>query len=106
MVGPSDPLSGHLKDVEKLLVAMHKNRATEMRLLGGARPSFKISEKWHDVGNRPLRDEELRRMLQEVLSTDLTSEELLASYEFPGYGPFLIRVFLSDGHPAMTAFKG
>lgn len=94
-----------LKDIEKLLVAMKKNCALELRVVADTRPSFNIRGTWHDVGNRPLQDAEVRRMFGEIDPADAFApgRETRVVCTVPDHGDFLVRASLVDGKPGFTA---
>ncbi len=103
-----DPATPSLKDAEKLLVAMRRNKASELIVAGEARPSFRVSGVWHSVGNRNLSAAEVRNLVGELLTpTDAkaaaSGEDVLASYSLPGVGEFLIEASTRSGTPRFTA---
>lgn len=100
-----DELFGELKDIEKLLVAMKRNHASAIRVVADARPSFQVNGEWVCVGNRPLRDGEVRRMFAEIHKTDpfVSGADVAVSCTVSSYGTFLISASLVDGKPGFSA---
>lgn len=97
-----------MRDGDKLLIAMSRNKASDMQVFCGKRLGFKVAGKWHYVGNRDLREMDIRGCLDGILTADqldqvLAGDDIQLSYGIPGHGEFFLRVFLRDGTPAISA---
>jgi len=104
---PEEPSQQQWKAMEKLFIAMTKNRASDLHLKPGMRPSFRIATVLHDVGNRPLQVEETKRMIYEILTEAQIEQyerelDLDFAYSIPGYGRYRINIFHDRGVPAMA----
>ena len=91
-----------LKDIEKLFAAMSKNRASDLHLKAGLRPIFRISTALHEVGNKILTSDDIRRMIYEIMSDKQQDryETLMDcdfAYSLEGAGRFRINVFHDRG---------
>jgi twitching motility protein PilT len=95
------------KDMEKLFIAMAKNKASDLHLKPGMRPAFRIATVLHDVGNRPLKIDEVQRMIYEILTEQQIEQyerelDLDFAYSIAGYGRYRINCFHDRGMPAMA----
>ncbi|MEK7467220.1 MAG: PilT/PilU family type 4a pilus ATPase [Planctomycetota bacterium] len=95
------------KDMEKLFIAMTKNKASDLHLKPGMRPVFRIATVLHDVGNRPLKYDEVKRMIYEILSESQIDQyerelDLDFAYSIQGYGRYRVNIFHDRGNPAMA----
>ncbi|NUN50298.1 MAG: PilT/PilU family type 4a pilus ATPase [Candidatus Brocadiae bacterium] len=93
--------------MEKLFIAMTKNKASDLHLKPGMRPSFRIATVLHDVGNRPLKIDEVKRMIYEILSEEQIEQyerelDLDFAYSITGYGRYRVNCFHDRGQPAMA----
>lgn len=96
-----------LKDIEKLFAAMAKNRASDLHLKAGLRPIFRISTALHEVGNKIMTSDDIRRMIYEIM-TDKQQEKYEQTmdcdfaYSLEGAGRFRINVFHDRGTCAVA----
>ena len=70
---------------------MTKNKASDLHLKPGMRPSFRIATVLHDVGNRPLKLDEVKRMIYEILTEQQIEQferelDLTSRTAFPATG--------------------
>jgi twitching motility protein PilT len=98
----------HLKDIEKLFYAMGKNRSSDLHLKGGLRPIMRISTVLHEVGNRVLTNDDVKRMSYEIISEKQKAyfEEyrgLDFAYSLEDGSRFRINVFMDRGNVAVAA---
>ncbi len=104
---PEEQAQVQWKDMEKLFIAMTKNKASDLHLKPGMRPSFRIATVLHDVGNRPLKIDEVKRMIYEILSEEQIEQyerelDLDFAYSITGYGRYRVNCFHDRGQPAMA----
>ncbi len=97
-----------LKEIEKVMVAAAKHKASDLHLKAGQKPILRINTELHDVGNRALSADEVRKMIQEILSPKQarTLEEELGldfAYSIPGVGRFRVNVYHDRGRLALAA---
>lgn len=97
-----------LKDIEKIMVAAARHKASDLHLKAGQKPILRINTELHEVGNRALSIEEIRRMIYEILSPKQAAalEEDLGidfAYSIPGVGRFRINVYHDRGRLALAA---
>lgn len=98
----------HLKDIEKLFYAMGKNKASDLHLKGGLRPIFRISTVLHEVGNKVLTNDDVKRMAYEIISEKQKAyfEEhkgLDFAYSIEDGSRFRINIFMDRGNVAVAA---
>jgi twitching motility protein PilT len=91
-----------LKEIEKLMVACARNKASDLHLKVGQKPILRVNTVIHEVGNRALTAEEVRRMVGEIMSDNQrerfeTEHDLDFAYSIPGVGRYRINVFYERG---------
>ncbi len=97
----------NLKDIEKLMYASWKNKASDLHLKAGQKALLRINVGIHDVGNKVLSADDTRRMITEIMSEEQKAKfeaekDLDFAYSIPGVGRFRINVFLDRGTVAVA----
>jgi len=101
------PPPGALREIEKLMTACARHKASDLHLKVGQKPLFRINTLIHEVGNRILTQEDVKRLIYEIM-TDLqrdrfeTEHDLDFAYSIPGVGRFRINVFYERGTVAVS----
>ena len=96
------------KEIERLMVACNKNKASDLHLKAGQKALFRINTNIHDVGSRILSGEDIQRMMYEIIS-DLqrdrfeTEHDLDFAYSVEGHGRYRINMFYDRGNIAVAA---
>ncbi|MBI5366680.1 MAG: PilT/PilU family type 4a pilus ATPase [Planctomycetes bacterium] len=96
------------KDIEKLFSAMAKNRASDLHLKVDLRPVFRIATVLHEVGERVLQPEDVKRLIYDVMSESQRKRfeehgDLDFAYSMEGgVGRFRINVFRDRGNMAVA----
>ncbi|KAF0240899.1 MAG: Twitching motility family [Planctomycetota bacterium] len=117
MIGPNDLAeAGNTADLPhksgsdlgKLIVSLVKNQASDFRLMSGKRPIFRIATVPHEVGNRPLTHEEVKRIVRDVLDERRAEQhdveqDLSFVYSIPEWGRFLVNTFHDPAQPGTIA---
>ncbi|MHC4606731.1 MAG: type IV pilus twitching motility protein PilT [Planctomycetota bacterium] len=98
----------NLKDVEKLMVASAKNKASDIHLKVGQKAILRVNTVIHEVGNRKLTPGEVRRMIYEVMSDKQREmferdNDLDFAYSLQGVGRFRVNVYMERGNVAVAA---
>jgi twitching motility protein PilT len=97
-----------LKDIEKIMVAAAKHKASDLHIKAGQKPILRINTELHDVGNRALAADEIQKMIHEILTPKQTAalEEELGidfAYSIQGVGRFRVNVYHDRGRLALAA---
>ncbi len=98
-----------LNDGEKMLFAMKKLSASDLRVSNNAIPAFRIAGAWRRDG-KELAEDLVRRCLAGLL-TEAEFQNLLSgidikkAYVLAGVGDFLLNAYLRDGKPVWTAAR-
>ncbi|MBI3097063.1 MAG: PilT/PilU family type 4a pilus ATPase [Planctomycetes bacterium] len=101
----SGEASAGLKDMEKLLVAMVKNKASDLHLKSGLRPILRIGTILHEVGQRPMSREDVKRLCYEIMD-DRNRKHLDEiggadfAYSIDGVGRYRVNIFMERGQVA------
>ena len=96
-----------LKDVEKLMAAAARNKASDLHLKEGQKPILRINTNLHELGSKVLTGAEVKKMTYEILS-DMqrdrleTEHDLDFAYSLPGVGRFRINLFFERGNVAAS----
>jgi twitching motility protein PilT len=95
-------IPANLKDVEKLMVLAMRNKASDIHLKVGQKPILRINTAIHEVGNKQLSAEEVRKLLYDIMSEQQrdrfeVEHDLDFAYSLPGVGRFRINVFHERG---------
>lgn len=106
MVAPPSP--EHLREVERLMFAAWKHKASDLHLKSGQRPMLRINTVIHELGNRAFSSDEVRKMMYEIMGEDQrarfeTEHDLDFAHSLPGVGRFRINIFMDRGAPAVAA---
>jgi twitching motility protein PilT len=95
------------KDIERLMVACARNKASDLHLKVGQKPILRVNTMIHELGNRVLSQDDVKRMTYEIMS-DLqrdrfeTEHDLDFAYSIPGVGRYRINVFYERGAMAVA----
>ena len=97
-----------LRDIERLMSAAAKNKASDLHLKVGQKPIFRINTQLHEVGNRPLTAEDVRKWVFEIMSEEQRERfdkemDLDFAYSLNGVGRFRMNVFHERGCVAVAA---
>ncbi|MDQ7779777.1 MAG: PilT/PilU family type 4a pilus ATPase [Planctomycetota bacterium] len=98
----------HLKDIEKLFYAMGKNKASDLHLKSGLRPILRIATILHEVGNKVLRADDVKRMSYEIISEKQKGQfeenkGLDFAYSLDDGSRFRVNIFMDRGTVALAA---
>ena len=97
----------NLKEIEKLMVAAARNKASDLHLKTGQKPILRVNTIIHEVGNRVLQNDDVKTLIYAVM-TELqrdrfeTEHDLDFAYSIPGVGRFRINVFHERGSVAVA----
>ncbi len=97
--GPAEAkIPENLKDVEKLMVLAARNKASDIHLKVGQKPILRINTVIHEVGNKQLTAEEVRKLMYEIMTEAQRDRfeiehDLDFAYSLQGVGRFRINVF-------------
>ncbi len=94
-----------LKEVEKLMVACARNRASDLHLKVGQKPLLRVNTLIHEIGSKVLGAEDVRQLVFELLTEEQSrrfeaDRDLDFAYSIPGVGRFRINVFFERGSMA------
>ncbi|MBI4711905.1 MAG: PilT/PilU family type 4a pilus ATPase [Planctomycetes bacterium] len=95
------------KEIDKLFIALAKNKGSDMHLKTGLKPVFRIATVLHEVGNYPLSAADIKRFIYQIMSDTQTKRfeaenNLDFAYEIEGVGRFRINVFQERGTVAVA----
>ncbi|MBI3268556.1 MAG: PilT/PilU family type 4a pilus ATPase [Planctomycetes bacterium] len=95
------------KDIEKLFSAMSKNKASDLHLKADMKPVFRIATVLHEVGNRVLTSEDVKRLIYEILSDDQRVRfeahgDLDFAYSLEGIARYRVNVYRDRGTIAVA----
>jgi twitching motility protein PilT len=97
----------NLKEIEKLMVAATRNKASDLHLKSGQKPILRVNTIIHELGSRALSPDDVRKLIYEIM-TDIqrdrfeTEHDLDFAYSIPGVGRFRINVFHERGSVAVA----
>ena len=91
-----------LREVERLMLACAKNKASDLHLKVGQKPILRINTMIHEIGTRILSQEDVKRMMYEIMSEVQRDRfeiehDLDFAYSLPGVGRYRINVFFERG---------
>jgi twitching motility protein PilT len=97
----------NLKEIEKLMLAAARNKASDLHLKVGQKPILRVNTVIHEVGNKQLTADEVRRAIYDVMTEQQrdrfeTEHDLDFAYSIPGVGRFRINVFHERGAVAVA----
>ncbi|MBI4564421.1 MAG: PilT/PilU family type 4a pilus ATPase [Planctomycetes bacterium] len=97
-----------LKEIEKLMFAAMRNRASDLHLKAGQKPILRVNTIVHEVGTKALSADEVKRYIFEIMTEDqrhrFESEcDFDFAYTLPGVGRFRVNVFFDRGNVAVAA---
>jgi twitching motility protein PilT len=97
-----------LKDIEKLFSALAKNKGSDLHLKVGTKTIFRVATVLHEVGNKALNEDDVKRLIYEIMSP--VQQKLFEhnfnidfSYGLEGVGRFRVNVFYERGAVAVAA---
>jgi len=104
---PTD-LPANLKDIERLMVAAMRNKASDLHLKAGQKPIVRVNTILHEIGNRALTPDDAKRYIYEIMTDEQrarfeTESDLDFAYSLPGVGRFRINIFWDRGAVAVSA---
>jgi len=104
---PEKPLD-QLKEVEKLMYAAARNKASDLHLKAGQKPILRVNTIIHEIGSKALSADDVRRIMYEILTDTQrerfeTEHDLDFAYSLPGVGRFRVNVFRERGAMAVAA---
>jgi twitching motility protein PilT len=97
----------NLKEIEKLMVAASRNKASDLHLKTGQKPILRVNTVIHEIGSRALMGDDVKRLIYEIM-TEIqrdrfeTEHDLDFAYSIPGVGRFRINVFQERGSVAVA----
>jgi len=97
----------NLKEIEKLMVAATRNKASDLHLKTGQKPILRVNTVIHEIGSRALVGDDVKRLIYEIM-TEIqrdrfeTEHDLDFAYSIPGVGRFRINVFQERGSVAVA----
>jgi twitching motility protein PilT len=105
---PSSDLPVNLKDIERLMVAAMRNKASDLHIKGGQKPILRVNTALYEIGNRSLTPEDAKRYIYEIMTDEQrarfeTESDLDFAYSLQGVGRFRINVFWDRGSVAFAA---
>lgn len=105
---PGAPPPESLREMERLMLAAAKNKASDLHLKVGQKPILRVNTVIHELGNRILTTEDVKKAVYEVMSEHQrdrfeTEHDLDFAYSVPGIGRFRINVFYERGCVAVSA---
>ena len=97
----------NLREIEKLMVAATRNKASDLHLKVGQKPILRVNTVIHELGNRILQGDDVRKLIYEIMSELQrdrfeTEHDLDFAYSIPGVGRFRINVFHERGSVAVA----
>jgi len=105
---PDISAPANLKDMEKLFVGLAKNKGSDLHLKSGIKPVFRISTVLYEVGSRALSNDEIKKIVYEILTDEQrthfeSNNNLDFAYSVEGTGRFRVNVFKERGNVALAA---
>ncbi|MEW6027647.1 MAG: PilT/PilU family type 4a pilus ATPase [Planctomycetota bacterium] len=105
---PDISAPANLKDMEKLFVGLAKNKGSDLHLKSDMKPVFRISTVLYEVGSRALCNEDIRKIVYEILTDEQRAHfeehnNLDFAYSVEGTGRFRVNVFKERGNIALAA---
>jgi twitching motility protein PilT len=97
----------NLKEIEKLMAAAARNKASDLHLKVGQKPILRVNTVIHEVGSRQLMGDDVKKLVYDIM-TEMqrdrfeTEHDLDFAYSIPGIGRFRINVFHERGNVAVA----
>ncbi len=87
-----------MKDVERLMYAAMRNKASDLHMKGGQKPVLRVNTVLHEVGQKVYSPEEVKKAIYEIMSEEQkarfeTEHDLDFAYSLPNVGRFRINVY-------------
>lgn len=97
-----------LRDMEKLMAASLKYKASDIHIKVGHKPILRVNTVPHEIGNKVFSSEDARKLLYEVMTEDQQrtfekNRDLDFAYSMEGVGRFRMNVFMDRGNIAAAA---
>jgi len=101
-------IPANLKEIERLMVAAMRNKASDLHIKPGQKPILRVNTTLYELGNRPLSPEDAKRYIYDIMTDEQrarfeTESDLDFAYSLPGVGRFRINVFWDRGSVAFAA---
>ncbi len=95
------------KEIERLMIACARNKASDLHLKVGQKPILRVNTIIHEVGNKALAEEDVRRLIFEIMSETQRRRfeadcDIDFAYSIPDVGRFRINVFYERGSVAVA----
>jgi twitching motility protein PilT len=94
--------------MEKLFAGLSKNKGSDLHLKAGCKPVFRISTAIYEVGHRRLSNEDIKKIIYEILTDEQKthfekSNNLDFAYSVENIGRFRVNLFKERGNIALAA---
>src|SRR5689334_15502156 len=104
---PELKIPENLKEIEKLMVAATRNKASDLHLKVGQKPILRVNTIIHEVGNKVLQGDDVKTLIYAIMSEIQrdrfeTEHDLDFAYSIPGVGRYRINVFHERGSVAVA----
>src|SRR5262245_29726420 len=101
-------IPANLKDIERLMVAAMRNKASDLHIKPGQKPILRVNTALYELGNRPLTPDDAKRYIYDIMTDEQrarveSESDLDFAYSLPGVGRFRINVFWDRGSVAFAA---
>src|SRR5262245_20054890 len=101
-------ITAGMKDIERLMYAALRNKASDLHLKSGQKPFLRVNTVIHELGNRALTPDDAKRYVYEIMTDEQkarfeTEHDLDFAYSLPGVGRFRMNVFWDRGTVAVAA---
>jgi twitching motility protein PilT len=105
---PASEIPANLREIERLMIAAMRNKASDLHLKAGQKPILRVNTALYEMGNRSLTPEDSKRYIYDIMSDEQrarfeTESDLDFAYSLPGVGRFRINVFWDRGTVATSA---
>jgi len=102
------PVPEQLREIERLMLACAKNKASDLHLKVGQKPILRINTVIHELGTRVYSAEEIKHALYEIMTERQrdrfeTEHDLDFAYSVAAVGRFRFNVFYERGCVAVSA---
>ena len=107
-IQPDISAPANLKDMEKLFVGLAKNKGSDLHLKADLKPVFRISTILYEVGTRTLSNDDIKKIIYEILTDEQRAHfelnnNLDFAYSVESVGRFRINLFKERGNIALAA---
>src|SRR5262245_208921 len=106
--GSGSEIPATLRDIERLMAAALRNKASDLHIKPGQKPILRVNTALSEVGNRALSPDDSKRYIYEIMTDEQrarfeTESDLDFAYSLSGVGRFRINVFWDRGSVAVAA---